>query len=64
MYLVVVMVVVGLNYKLKEKRDGEESEGEGRKLIKSSSVSFSERRGAFSTLVSASTRQGKRRVEV
>ena len=53
--------MVGMNYKLKERkvRAGNGREGgneEGKRLIKSSSVCFTERRGTFSTLVSASTK--------
>ena len=61
--------MVGLNYNLKErtKREGErggDKEGEGRQVIRSSSVSFTEGRGTFSTLVSASTRALKKKVDV
>ena len=62
LYIVMVVLVVGMNYKLKERKQrkvdhGEGREMEGTKLIKSSSVSFTEGRGAFSTLVSATSKQ-------
>ena len=56
LYLVLVVVMVGMNYKLKERKIRElpMGEGEDKRVIKSSSVSFTEGRGTFSTLVSAS----------
>ena len=66
-YLAMVVVMVGMNYKLKERKIREVSIGEGEKkrVSKSSSVSFTEGKGAFGTLVSAitSTRCGKRSVD-
>ena len=61
--------MVGMNYKLKERkvREGKGREGEneeGKRLIKSSSVCFTEGRGTFSTLVSASTKFVKKRVDI
>jgi hypothetical protein len=66
LYLAMVVVMVGMNYKLKERkqRGVPMGEGEEKKVIKSSSVSFTEGRGVFSTLVSASTRCGKRNLDV
>ena len=58
--------MVGMNYKLKERKIRElpMGEGEEKRVIKSSSVSFTEGRGTFSTLVSASTKTIKRKVDV
>ena len=57
--------MVGLNYKLKERTVRENREkGKDRQVIKTSSVSFTEGRGAFSTIVSASCQTSKTRGEV
>ena len=56
------MVMVGINYKLKERNVREVPMGEREKSDQS--VSFTEGRGAFSTLVSATTMYGKRNVDV
>ena len=67
-YLAMVVVMVGMNYKLKERNIREVSMGkeEKKRVSKSSSVSFTERKGGFRTLVSAitTTRCGKRSVDV
>ena len=54
--MVMVVVMVGLNYNLKErtKREGQRGrnrEGEGREVIRPSEVSFAEGRGTFSNVV-------------
>ena len=65
LYLVMVVVMVGMNYKLKERgREKSWKEEKVKRVIKSSSVSFTEGRGIFSTIVSASTMCGKRNVNV
>ena len=69
LYLVMVMVMVGMNYKLKARggkkvKEGSGIEEEGKTVVKSSSISFTEGRGTFSTLVSASTKSIKSKVDV
>jgi hypothetical protein len=60
-----VVVMVGMNYKLKERgKEGGGKEEEEKRVIKSSSVSFTEGRGTFSTLVSTSTKYEKRKVDL
>ena len=65
-YLAMVVVMVGMNYKLKERKIRElpMEEGEEKRVIKSSSVSFTEGRGTFSNLVSASTMCSKINVNI
>ena len=69
LYMVMVVLVVGMNYKMKERKEGEDNlgelkEGKGRKVIQSSSVSFTERRGTFSSIVSPCNKQSRRKVDV
>ena len=65
LYLVMVVVMVGMNYKMKERsKDGDGKEEKVKSVTKSSSVSFTEGRGTFSTLVYASTKTIKRKVDV
>ena len=69
LYILMVAVVVGMSYKLKERkvrgvRGVEEESEEGKQLIKSSSVCFTEGRGTSSTHVSASNKFVKRKVDV
>ena len=65
----IVVVLVGMNYKLKDRGGKKVKEGsgigeEGKTVIKSSSVSFTDGRGTFSTLVSASTKSIRGKVDV
>ena len=69
LYLVMVVVVVGMNYRMKGRKEGEDNieetnKGEGRKVIQSSSVSFTERRGTFISIVSPCTKQSRKKVDV
>ena len=66
LHLVIVVVMGGMNYELKERKIREVTMGEGEEkiVIMSSSPDFTEGRGAISTLVSASTLWGKRNVNV
>ena len=61
-----VVVMVGMNYKLKErnKSKGDEKERNEQQVINTSSVSFTEGRGTFSTLFSTSHMHGGRKIDV
>ena len=67
--MVMVVVVVGMNYKMKEWKEGDDNlgelkEGKGRKVMQSSSVNFTEIRGTFSSIVTNCNKQSKKKVDV
>ena len=69
LYIVMVLVVAGMNYTMKERKKWkttpeDKKEETEEKVILSSSVRFSERRGAFSTLMSGGPKQCRKKVDV